>query len=149
MTTTDLKAAAEAAKAATAAYIAYPTDRETGRQWDRACAEFSLACTEDAILALIRERDEALRQLKIEGEAHNLTLDERDKAQAALAAVGDLVKALEHARESIQLWADIASDASQTRHDPSDDIARIDAALKSVKEPPAPPPLTPSIPDRR
>lgn len=58
MTTTDLKAAAEAAKAATAAYIAYPTDRETGRQWDRACAEFSLACTEDAILALIRERDE-------------------------------------------------------------------------------------------
>ncbi len=69
--------------------------------------------------------------------------------QAALAAVGDLVKALEHARESIQLWADIASDASQTRHDPSDDIARIDAALKSVKEPPAPPPLTPSIPDRR
>lgn len=60
---TDLKAAAEAAKAATAAYIADPTDRETGRQWDRACAEFSLACTEDAILALIRERDEARKQV--------------------------------------------------------------------------------------
>lgn len=56
---TDLKAAAEAAKAATAAYIADPTDRDTGRQWDRACAEFSLACTEDAILALYAELDEA------------------------------------------------------------------------------------------
>lgn len=61
--TDDLKKLAEAAKAATAAYIADPTDRETGRQWDRACAEFSLACTEDAILDLIRERDEARKQV--------------------------------------------------------------------------------------
>lgn len=70
---TDLKAAAEAAKAATAAYIANPTDRDTGRQWDRACAEFSLACTEDAILALYAERDEA-RSRVAEAEA------ERDDA---------------------------------------------------------------------
>jgi len=53
--TTDLKELALAAKAATAAYIADPTDRETGRQWDRACAEFSLACTEDAALTRLKE----------------------------------------------------------------------------------------------
>lgn len=101
---------------------------------------------QDRIGEMMREyREESRRQAHAAAKVRE---SERDQ-QAALIAVGDLVKALEHARESIQLWADIASDASQTRHDPSDDIARIDAALKSVKEPPAPPPLTPSIPDRR
>lgn len=47
--------------------------------------------------------------------------------------VDDAVKALGEARESIQLWADIASDATQTRHDPSDDLAPIDAALARIK----------------
>ena len=89
--TDELKNLAEAAKAATAAYIADPTDRDTGRQWDRACAEFSLACTEDAILALIRERDEAReRAVAAEAREHNAHLavkEERAIADAAEAAL--------------------------------------------------------------
>lgn len=73
----DLRELAEAAKAATAAYIADPTDRDTGRQWDRACAEFSLACTEDAILALYAERDEARADFE-QAADWNKIVDEAD-----------------------------------------------------------------------
>ena len=90
--TTDLKAAAEAAQAATAAYIADPTDRETGRQWDRACAEFSLACTEDATLALIRERDEARKERDdLAQSLKHIMVADRDAAEAALSAAREEV----------------------------------------------------------
>lgn len=124
---TDLKAAAEAAKAATAAYIADPTDRETGRQWDRACAEFSLACTEDAILDLIRERGEALgreRQtfkdaaaINVENDAirrerneaqgfaqteARLVLQERARAEAAEASLASYKEEVERLRAELR-----------------------------------------------
>lgn len=102
MTTTDLKAAAEAAKAATAAYIAYPTDRETGRQWDRACAEFSLACTEDAILALIRERDEARAERDdLAQSLKQIMVADREAAEASLASYKEEVERLRGALGTI------------------------------------------------
>ena len=155
--TTDLKAAAEAAKAATAAYIADPTDRETGRQWDRACAEFSLACTEDAILALIRERDEA-RAVWCQC------------ATAALAAMGEREPvAWEHFRDEsyFDLWCvrptgertfgvgfHVTSEAEaialvETLAGKASPRPEAGEAIRSSAEPPAPAPLTPSIPDQR
>lgn len=102
MTTTDLKAAAEAAKAATAAYIAYPTDRETGRQWDRACAEFSLACTEDAILGLIRERDEARAERDdLAQSLKQIMVADRGAAEASLASYKEEVERLRGALGTI------------------------------------------------
>lgn len=64
-------------------------------------AAFMLAATPAAILALYAERDGAMRLLKIEGEAHNLTLDERDKAQASLASYKEEVERLRGALETI------------------------------------------------
>ena len=106
---TDLKALAEAAKAATAAYIADPTDRETGRQWDRACAEFSLACTEDAILELIRERDEAREArdneaLRGDEVVKMLQAAERERDEAREAVDADEQVIAE--RDSYHEWAD-------------------------------------------
>lgn len=48
--------------------------------------------------------------------------------------VDDLVKALEGARERLEVWSDIASDATHFRQDISDDLAKIDAALTRIKE---------------
>lgn len=134
---TDLKAAAEAAKAATAAYIAYPTDRETGRQWDRACAEFSLACTEDAILALIRERDEAIKSSDAVcdsyAEENQRLFDRAETAEAALSSykeeVERLRRVLAEARDDMQAWQSYASDYFRDKHDADGDLAKIDQAL--------------------
>ena len=116
--TTDLKELALAAKAATAAYIADPTDRETGRQWDRACAEFSLACTEDAILALIRERDEALLwQGRVDNELSAVAtaigtvefMDPPDGGDVSLSEqVSRMRAALSAAREEVKRWTALA-----------------------------------------
>lgn len=120
---TDLKAAAEAAKAATAAYIADPTDRETGRQWDRACAEFNLACTEDAILALIRERDEAReRAVAAEAREHNAHLavkEERaiaDAAEAALSAAQEEVARMQRWLSYVERELVAAMERGQLHH---------------------------------
>lgn len=43
--------------------------------------------------------------------------------------------ALEHARESIQIWANLISDATQTRIDASDDLAKIDTVLNLLPAP--------------
>ena len=125
--TDDLKKLAEAVKAATAAYIANPTDRETGRQWDRACAEFSLACTEDAILNLIRERDEARAELALyQGDPAGITkvpdhianhakqlsaslLDERKRREAAEAALSAAQDEVERLREALHKLETAAS----------------------------------------
>lgn len=94
--TTDLKELALAAKAATAAYIADPTDRETRRQWDRACAEFNLACTEDAILA-----SQAARIAELE-DANNDAL----AAEAKLNLVRKRMERLEAENKALKQVAD-------------------------------------------
>lgn len=135
--TTDLKELALAAKAATAAYIADPTDRETGRQWDRACAEFSLACTEDAILALIRERDEAIKSSDAVcdsyAEENQRLFDRAETAEAALSSykeeVERLRRVLAEARDDMQAWQSYASDYFRDKHDADGDLAKIDQAL--------------------
>lgn len=114
--TDDLKKLAEAAKAATAAYIADPTDRETGRQWDRACAEFSLACTEDAILNLIRERDEAREKLQetamdylaVQGQA----IMAHDRAVAAETALSKATEERDAARSQGERLAKLDQEAA-------------------------------------
>lgn len=135
--TTDLKELALAAKAATAAYIADPTDRETRRQWDRACAEFSLACTEDAILALIRERDEAIKSSDAVcdsyAEENQRLFDRAETAEAALSSykeeVERLRRVLAEARDDMQAWQSYASDYFRDKHDADGDLAKIDQAL--------------------
>ena len=47
--------------------------------------------------------------------------------------VDEAVKALEHARESLEIFADCVSDHTQIRQDISDDLAKIDAALTRIK----------------
>lgn len=103
---TDLKARAEALLAALKVdgfrYIA-------GRPLDdlpwlkEALAAFMEAADAATVLNLIRERDEARAALKIEGEAHNLTLAERDKAWTALSA----------AREEVERYKIALADATR------------------------------------
>jgi len=103
---TDLKARAEALLAALKVdgfrYIA-------GRPLDdlpwlkEALAAFMEAADAATVLALIRERDESRAALKIEGEAHNLTLAERDKAWTALSA----------AREEVERYKIALADATR------------------------------------
>lgn len=57
--------------------------------------------------------------------------DERFYIRADL--VDDLVKALEEARESLEIFADCVSDHTKIRQDISDDLAKIDAALTRIK----------------
>ena len=123
---TDLKAAAEAAKAATAAYIADPTDRETGRQWDRACAEFSLACTEDAILALYAEIEKITRH----SEALAFDLDravmERDEARAWQEPVNLREEISAFAgRCAVAMWDPSPADIERARRQMEDDMLAV------------------------
>ena len=124
--TTDLEAAAEAAQAATAAYIADPTDRDTGRQWDRACAEFSLACTEDAILALYAEIEKITRH----SEALAFDLDravmERDEARSWQEPVNLREEISAFAgRCAVAMWDPSPADIERARRQMEDDMLAV------------------------
>jgi hypothetical protein len=79
------------------------------------------------------------------GTEHTPTQDAYDaacaalaKTKASLAAVtaerDALREALEYARERIEHWADMASRADCTRYDTSDDLAKLDAAIRNLGE---------------
>ena len=147
--TTDLKELAEAAKAAWERYttfaatftVATPDAIEKAKkEFDHymdVSQRYRRATEPDAILALIRERDEAIKSSDAVcdsyAEENQRLFDRAETAEAALSSykeeVERLRRVLAEARDDMQAWQSYASDYFRDKHDADGDLAKIDQAL--------------------